>query len=259
LLDLAVAVSDPPLAPDQYRLVDTHAWWLGTFGVHQHLSEHRVRQWVPANPDREWLLERELTGDQTWLLGSAEQAAQDGFELHDIAPTGQFRARYGEFHSRPVTAACAPRRRAPRGNWQVPTTRFFERLPRDADALLTVLRADNPGSWFSPFAAAVTALRTGIVPAALRAALYRALTGLAGVTVAEHVYNIDGHDCLALIHDVGRTRTELLIDPGHGQFAGERDTLRADSRCGLGAGTVISSTAVRIAVVDQAGGRPSGW
>ncbi len=259
MLDLAVAVYDPPLASEQYRLVDTHAWWLGTFRDHQHLSEHRVRQWVPAQPDREWLLERELTGAQTWLLGSAEQAADDGFALHDIAPTGQFRACHGEFHTRPVTAACAPRRRAPRGNWQTPTPRFLEQLPRHADALLAMLRADNPGSWFSPFAAAVTALRTGIVPAPLRAALYRALTGLPGVTVAEHVYNIDGHDCLALIHDAGRTRTELLIDPTHGQFAGERDTLRAGSRCGLRAGTVISSTAVRVAVVDQAGARPSGW
>ena len=52
------------------------------------------------------------------------------------------------------------------------------------------------------------------------------------------------------MHDVGRTRTELMIDPEHGQFAGERDTLRAESRCGLRAGTVISSTAVTVSVTD---------
>jgi hypothetical protein len=51
---------------------------------------------------------------------------------------------------------------------------------------------------------------------------------------------------------MGRTRTELMISPADGQFAGERDTLRMDSRCGLPSGTVISSTAVRTAVVDGA-------
>ena len=58
------------------------------------------------------------------------------------------------------------------------------------------------------------------------------------------------------MHDAGRTRTELMIDPAHGQFAGERDTLRADSRSGLRAGMVISTTAVRVAVVNRAGSLP---
>lgn len=263
MLDLAVAVADPPMAPSQFRYVETHAWWLGSFGLHQYLAEHRLRQWVPVHPERDWLLERELTGAHTWLTGSAAVARDEGFDLRDAAPTGRFRARYGEYDTtardEPThreLRRCAPRRRPPRGSWQAPTVGFFARLPRDPAALLDRLRADNPGSWFSPFAAAVTALRTGLVPAALRGALYRALTGLPGVTVAEHVLTIDGDDCLALVHDTGRTRTELMIDPADGQFAGERDTLRADSRSGLRAGMVISTTAVRVAVVDRAGCRP---
>ena len=57
---------------------------------------------------------------------------------------------------------------------------------------------------------------------------------------------------LQVVHPI-----ELLpFDSGHGQFAGERDTLRADSRSGLRSGTVISTTAVRVAVVDRAGARP---
>ena len=48
--------------------------------------------------------------------------------------------------------------------------------PDDHNRLLAMLVEDNPGSWFGPFAAAVTALRTGLVPAALRSALYKALT-----------------------------------------------------------------------------------
>ena len=265
--ELAIAVSDRPMAPYQYRYVETHAWWLGTFGPHQHLTEHRLRQWVPAQPDREWVLERELTGAQTWLTGSAEEAREDGFDLHDVAPVGRFRARYGDFDTSrdseddfgiELDTVFCPRPRTPRrGSWQSPTPEFLQRLPRDPAALLARLREDNPGSWFGPFAAAVTALRTTLVPAELRAAFFRALSALPGVSFAEEAQNVDGHACVALVHDAGRTRTELLLDPADGQFAGERDTLRVDSRCGLPAGTVISTTAVRTGVVDAEGEVPA--
>jgi hypothetical protein len=262
--ELAIAVSDRPMAPHQYRYVETHAWWLGTFGPHQHLTEHRLRQWVPAQPEREWLLERELTGAQTWLTGSAEEAREDGFDLRDLAPVGRFRARYGDFDADPDgdlgleldTAFCARPRPPRRGSWQSPTGEFLQRLPRDPAVLLSRLREDNPGSWFGPFAAAVTVLRTTLVPAELRTAFFSALPALPGVSVTDAVQNVDGHACLAFVHDAGRTRTELFIDPADGQFAGERDTLRIDSRCGLRAGTVISTTAVVTAVVDAEGELP---
>jgi hypothetical protein len=263
--DLAIAVSDRPMASHQYRYVETHAWWLGTFGPHQHLTEHRLRQWVPARPEREWVLERELTGAQTWLTGSAEEARDDGFDLRGIVPVGRFRAPYGDFDAGPDaelgldldTTFCARPRPPRRGSWQSPTPEFLQRLPRDPAALLARLREDNPGSWFGPFAAAVTALRTALVPAELRAAFFRALSALPGVHIGDEALNIDGQACLAIVHDAGRTRTELLLDPADGQFAGERDTVRADSRCGLPAGTVISTTAVRTAVVDAAGELPA--
>lgn len=256
MLDLAIAVSDRPVAPDQYRYIETHAWWLGTFGSHQHLTEHRVRQWVPAHAGRDWVLDRELTGAQTWLAGSAAQARADGFDLHDVVPVGRFRAPHGEFDRDHPGGGCARPRPARRGSWHSPTVDFLERLPRDPVVLLGRLREDNPGTWFSPFAAAVTALRTGLAPAELRRALYRAVTGLPEVHVTERVRNIDGHECLALVHDAGRTRTELMVDRERGEFAGERDALRGDSRCGLPTGTVISTTAVRTAVVDREGALP---
>ena len=257
MLDLGLTVTDRPVVPGQYRYVATHAWWLGSFGPHQHLTEHRLRLWVPAHPDGEWVLHRELTGAQTWLTGSAEQAHADGFELRGVAPTGWMRAARGDFDADGTDSGCATvASRQRRGSWQSPTPEFLARLPRDPDALLARLREDNPGSWFGPFAAAVTALRTALVPADLRAAFYPAMTGLPGVSVAERALDVDGQECLALVHDAGRTRTEVMIDRTNGQFAGERDTLRADSRCGLPAGSVISTTAVRTAVVDGIGEPP---
>ena len=68
--DLPLAVSDQPLRPDQYVLVETHAWWLDTHGPHQHLAEHRLRQWVPADAEREWVLDREVTGARRWIAGN---------------------------------------------------------------------------------------------------------------------------------------------------------------------------------------------
>ena len=119
------------------------------------------------------------------------------------------------------------------------------------------LRDENTGSWFGPFAAGVTALRTCLVPAELRAALCLALACLPGVRAVEGVENVDGVACLALVHDAGRTRTELMLCPVDGQFAGERDTVRTGSRTGLAAGTVISSTAVHTAVVNAEGATPA--
>jgi hypothetical protein len=266
LLDIAIAVSDRPVAPDQYRYVETHAWWLGSHGPYQHLTEHRLRQWVPAQPERDWLLERELTGAQRWLTGSAEQARELGFDLRDVAPVGRFRAPYGHFDfpaeddtfDDPFEVSCTTPPLPPRrGSWQAPSSDFFARLPRDPAHLLARLVEDNPGSWFGPFTAAVTALRTCLVPAELRAAFYRALTGLPGVSLGADAANADGLECRVLVHDAGRTRTELMIDPADGQFAGECDTVRSASRCGLPGGTVISTTAVRTAVVDVIGKLPA--
>jgi hypothetical protein len=263
LPDLSIEASDRPLRADQYVYVETHAWWMGTFGLHTHLSEHRHRQWVPARSDREWLLVREITGARHWLIGSADEAAADGFDPDEIAPVGRFVARHGQFDlgragdgdlDDPPCAPAPPRR----GTWQTPNSTFFAELPRDPGELRSRLVADNPGSWFGPFAAAVNTLRTGLVPAGLRTALYEAVLGLPDVTLVENVADLDERKCTALVHDAGRTRTELLIDPDGGQFAGERDTLRTDSRCGLQAGTVISDTAVVTAVVDALGAPPTG-
>lgn len=255
MLDLAIATTDEPVGPDQYRYVATDAWWLGSFGGHQHLTEHRLRAWIPARPERDWLLDRSLTGRQRWLAGSAEEALADGFDLHDVAPVGVFQAPWGEFHREHGGRCVEPAQRR-RGSWQLPTPEFLDRLPLDPAALLDRLRGDHPGRWSSPFSGAVDALRTCLVPGPLRAALYRALTGLDGVHVEPEPVPRDGRSCLVLVHDAGRTRTELLIDTADGQFAGERDTTRAEVRCGLPAGTLVTETIVRTAVVDELGETP---
>lgn len=253
--DLVIPTSDTPVGPDHYRYVATDAWWLGTFGPFQHLTEHRLRQWVPARPERDWLLDRSLTGRQKWLSGSLEEAEELGFELRGIAPDGVFRAPWGEFHREPDDTCVEPTERR-RGSWQVPTPQFLKGLPREPDALLERLLADHPGRWAQPFSGAVDALRTCLVPAELRSVLYRVLPRLPGVQVTEDT-EIGGRACVTFVHEGTRTRTELHIDATDGQFAGERDTLRADTRVGLPTGTLVAETVVRTAVVDEIGALPA--
>ncbi len=258
MLEPAVRTADRPLGPDQYRYVATHGWWMGSFGTSTgmllHLTEQWVRLWIPARPERDWLLDREVTGRVRWLTGSAREAAAEGFDLADAVPTGRYRAAYGDFYA--VLDDLAPRCRP--GTWHAPTPEFLARLPRDPPALLARLCADGPEGRAAsqPFARAVGALRSGLVPADLRAAFYAALVTLPAVTVEENATDLDGNARVALVHDDGPTRTELLVDPADGGFAGECDTLRTASRLGLAAGTVVLSTGVVSTVVDTLGGLP---
>lgn len=258
MLEPAVPTADRPLGPDQYRFVATRGWWMGSFatsdGLLLHLTEQWVRQWIPARPERDWLLDRSVTGRVRWLTGSAADAADEGFDLADAVPTGRYRAAHGDFYA--GLDDLGPRRRP--GTWHAPTPEFLARLPRDPDELLHRLRADGPeGRTASqPFTRAVGALRSGLVPADLRAALYSALVTLPAVSVKDQVTDLDGGTRLALVHDDGPTRTELLVDPADGAFAGECDTLRTPSRLGLATGTVVLCTTVRSAVVDTLGGLP---
>jgi hypothetical protein len=259
LLELAVRTTDRPLRPDQYRYLATRGWWMGSVNTREglllYLSEQRIREWVPARPEREWLLDREVTGRVQWLTGSAEEAADAGFDLAAAVPTGRYRAAHGDYYAE--LNDLAPRRRA--GSWHAPTPEFLARLPRNPAALLARLRADGPEGRVAaqPFARAAGALRSGLVPADLRAALYMALTGLPAVHVDRHAADLEGNPRLALVHEAGPTRTELLVDPADGTFAGECDTVRGGSRLGLAPGTVVLCTAVTSGVVDGPGQAPA--
>jgi hypothetical protein len=259
LLEPSVRTADHPLGPDQYRYVATRGWWMGSFGTSGgmllHLTEQSIRQWIPASPERDWLLDRDVTGRVRWLTGSAGEAAAEGFDLADAVPTGRYRAAYGDFYA--ALDDLAPRRRP--GTWHAPNAEFLARLPRDPDALLARLCADGPeGRTASqPFARALGALRSGLVPADLRSALYAALVALPAVSVDGCAKDLDGNPRVAFVHDDGPTRTELLVDPADGSFAGECDTLRSASRLGLAAGTVVLCTTVVNTVVDTLGGLPA--
>jgi len=100
------------------------------------------------------------------------------------------------------------------------------------------------------------ALRTGLVPADLRAALYQTLTRLDGVDLVDRAANLDGRVGTAIGIDDGQFRQDIIIDPATGAFIGEREVLTGDYE-GAPDGTTFSFTAVNSAVVDTIGAIPN--
>jgi RNA polymerase sigma-70 factor (ECF subfamily) len=130
-------------------------------------------------------------------------------------------------------------------------------LPKDPRALLDLIYERTKGAGKSPeseaFVTIADGLRTGVVPADLRAALYKAAALIPGVTVTDRQATIDGRNGVAIgiASSDGVTRTDVIIDPASGSVIGEQDVLLKDYP-GSPAGTVTTWTSVRTSVVDSA-------
>jgi hypothetical protein len=91
------------------------------------------------------------------------------------------------------------------------------------------------------------------VTADLRAAAYRALALVPGISVAANTVVLDGATGTALaLKDTGIDSTkEIAIDPSSGRYVGERVILNR-SYGAIPAGTLLESTAVNTSVVSEA-------
>ena len=249
----ALGATDEPVGPGQYRYIETHVWSTVFGGYDIFRDEQLTRIWVPAQPDdplEKWMIDRHPTGSRVWIEGSEEQARKDGTFL-DPQQTGvtlQATAPCGNFYGS---------RTCPRtdGLWQDPTPSFLAGLPRDPAELLERLQADAPANGRGPtelLVYAADALRTGLVPADLRAALYQALTRLDSVELTEDAVNLDGLTGSAIGMNDGQIRQDIIIDPASGAFIGDRE-VTTDDLDDAPAGTTLSYTAVTTAVVDAIG------
>jgi hypothetical protein len=246
--DLAARAEDPVLANGQYRYVATHAWWLKTTGAESRsfsfLNENLVETWIPADPNGEWLLRRRETGNRKWVKGTEAEAREAGVVLEE-RPWPEQRAKGGEF------TQGAPEH----GNWQFPKPEFLAGLPADPERLYERLRADSGGDRQSLVYAA-DALRTGLMPAAARANLLRALTHVPGLDVTDRAADLDGHLGVALGISEDGERQEIILDPGTGEVIGERKV--SDSMfAGIPKGTVTSYSSITTGTVDGIGIKPA--
>lgn len=248
----AIGASDPVVAPGQYRYLQTHAWWAGTEGDTVRLIENLETVWVPADPSDPaamWMLKRGPTGRVQWISGDPSDASGLSDPL-DIYPTMDVQAACGNFYG---SGGCDRV-----GSWQDPSPVFLAALPRDPTALLDRLRADAPDNGRGDIELLVYAadlLRSGLVPADLRAALYRALATLPDIDMVDTAINLDGLAGVALGMQDGQVRQDIIIDPATGAFIGEREVALEDLD-EIPTGTVMSSTSLTTAVVDTLGATP---
>ena len=187
------------------------------------------------------MLDRRPTGNRVWIEGN-EAASPRGRHLHrpggPVASPCAGTAPCGNFYQ---PGPC-PRT----GSWQDPTPSFLAGLPRDPGQLYARLQADAPDNGRGNaelLVYAADALRSGLVPADLRAALYQTLTRLDGVDLVDQAANLDGRVGTAIGIDDGQFRQDIIIDPTTGAFIGEREVLTGDYE-GAPEGTTFNYSAV---------------
>ncbi|MFJ5697261.1 hypothetical protein [Arthrobacter sp. NPDC093139] len=228
--DQSMTFVDPVPKPGEYLLVHTHANW-GASGMDQsgnmthRMNVQTIDVFVPGTPGEDWVLRRD------W--GDAAPVPM-GIEV--------IRAKNGYFYG---------------GPWTLMTEHELDALPRDGQALYNHFNSQYQGGSASRdennFVRITDILRMGLIPADLRAGLYKALAMIPGVTASEQA-NFDGKVGTA----IGRTeplragqRAEMIIDPDTGLVIGER-TIMTYAAFGFGSNEVVGHTAIDYRIVDSA-------
>jgi hypothetical protein len=240
----AIETSDPVVNDGQYLLVETTAVNAATIGASDgstasFLFKTTDELYIPADRSDDWIWIRH-PAEMYQTFGEESEAAAESLPhppgmTHELleAPTGAF---YG-------------------GN---PSMSFgdLDELPRNPLQLLNHIYRVTLGAGPSPDGEALVfiadRLRTGMVPADLRAAFYQAAALIPGVTITEQRATLDGRTGVAIGRDEGTTfRQEIIIDAATGLFIGER-TVTLEGFDEIPTGTVVGWSAVTTSVTDSA-------
>ncbi|MBT2550536.1 CU044_5270 family protein [Arthrobacter sp. ISL-65] len=251
-----IQTSDPVVGPGQYLKIETTAVYsagsVAADGTQTSwLDKTGGQVYVPADRKREWVWNREERVPLESSSKAAKAAAAEIRKADQGRPKGQpsivgiLRAPGGAFYGNKPTAIIG-----------TPLTEAGS-LPRDPRALLNIIQERTKGAGPSPeMEALITiadALRTGVIPADLRAALYKAAALIPGVTVVDKQATLNGKTgtAIGIQSPDGGARQEIIIDPVTGLMIGERDvSLKATAD--FPAGTATSWTSVQTSVVNSA-------
>lgn len=255
--EATIRTSDPVVGPGQYLKIETTELTWGGMQMPDgsDLSWQATvsdQLYIPADKNGEWVWNR---GERIPLESSSDAAKAAAAELAMLSQIGKDglpnlrvgiqRGQGGAFYGQAPLVIIGT------------TLDEAGSLSRDPGALLDLIYERTKGANKSPeIAAFVTiadGLRTGAVPADLRAAMFKAAAMIPGVTVGDRQATVDGRTGIAIgIPSLeGTSRADIIIDPVSGLVIGEQDVLLDDS-LGSPAGTVSSWTSVRTSVVDSA-------
>ncbi len=246
-----LGATDPEVGPGQYLFIETHRWdSVITDDTIAYLQESVVATWVPHDRTQEWVRRSHTTGKRQWINGSDADLVALGVDPGP-GPVEELRAPCGDFYPEGGLAPCERE-----GTWQEPTPEFISTLGTDPEQLYQRVHAamadEGTGADVATLEFVADAIEGGLLPADLRAKLYRALAHLPILEVSDRDANLDGRDGVGLGIDEGGRKHELIIDPATGQFIGERVTATRDFGV-IPAGTVLSYTSVTTGVAAGPG------
>jgi hypothetical protein len=242
-----IETSDPAVSAGEYlRIATNQASGVsdGTQEAPMWLHATRDVLYIPADRSGTWVWERQNLPTTVFFSAAGRAAAEQADADRDLTDpdlNGVLRAEAGAFYGG------SPR-----------TERALDDLPRDPVALRDRFYAEYIGGSSSidedVWVRVTDLLRTGEVPADLRAALYRTLALIPGVTMVEDEATLDGRTGVALGYtEPARgsiTREEIIIDSATGLLIGERRVTLVD-QAHLPAGTTVGWSTVQTSVVDQ--------
>ncbi|WP_454698578.1 CU044_5270 family protein [Arthrobacter humicola] len=242
--ETAIMTADPVVNPGQYlRVKSTNVWGSASTeadgSTYEWLDTEKLDLYIPADPADEWVWVRSGRVPTTFF----DARTKEYVEKNDFKPFPELlRAPNGSFYGSP-------------GGW-VHTD--MSALPRDPYRLLNSIYKQTLGKGQSVDGEALVfiadLLRTGVVPADLRAALYKAAAMIPGVTITENQANLDGRTGIAIgrtEEGPSKTRQEIIIDAATGLLIGERAIL-TEPQGSMPAGTAIGWTAIETSVTNTA-------
>ncbi|MCQ1986182.1 CU044_5270 family protein [Arthrobacter sp. zg-Y844] len=252
----AINTSDPVVQPGQYLKIKT----TGVIMMFERgPANDATHRWL-ASMDRQMYVPADRTGEWVW---ASEPSAPVQFFGEGSRQASERMAAERRAFGMPMEGEVL---RAPGGQWggsdwyvlnDMSLNEVIKSAPRDPDELLKMIYAQTEGNHWNTEAEAFMAfaniLRTGAVPADLRAVIYQAIALIPGVSLVDREATLDGRTgvSLGMKSSNYRARMEIIIDPASGHVIGEREVqLREDK--GVPAGTVTAWTAITASVVDSA-------
>lgn len=236
-----INTTDPVVNAGQYlKIRSTNVWSTASAQAdgssYEWLDTEKSEMYVPADRNDEWVWQRSGRIPTTFFSAESKKFVRE----QNIQPHPELlRAPNGTFYGGPGFAP------------------DMTGLPRDPYRLLNNIYKQTLGKGQSVDGEALVfiadLLRTGVVPADLRGALYKAAAMIPGVSIMEGQANLDGRTGVAIgrTEKAGMMRQEIIIDPKTGQLIGERSIL-TEPLGSIPAGTAVTWTAIETAVSDTA-------
>ncbi len=242
LKQAALSAGDAVVPPGQYLYVLQYARWSMTDSDYRwmYLQDQTLQTWIPADRTGTWLYRRNRTGDKQWLIGSQQDYPAD--LPSSLEPEGEWRSEGGRALADKVPVS-----------FRNPTPEYIAALPRDPRALYEKLRGEASGKEDRSLLLMVTdGLDSGMYPADVRSAIFKALAFLPRLEIVDRTAVLDSRQGTALGITEGDTTTQIVVNPETGDYLGSR-TVQARDAHGLKAGTVLGITAITTRVVSAMG------